>query len=59
MQIRLGLRYTTLLITCHSQTQGDNAVSGPTVNLAFRRLQPKRTKIRKIQQGMENEGTWK
>ena len=59
MQNRLGLCYTTLLLNCRRQTQGDNAVSGPTVNLAFRILQPKRTKIRKIQQGMENEGTWK
>ena len=41
MQNRLGLRYTTLLINCHLQTNGDNAVSRSTVNLAFRRLQPK------------------
>ena len=41
MQNCLGLRYTTLLINCHRQTHGDNVVSKSTVNLAFRRLQPK------------------
>ena len=41
MQNRLGLHYTTLLINCHRQTHGDNEVSRSTVNLAFRRLQPK------------------
>ena len=56
MQNILGLRYTTLPINCHLQTHGDNAVSRPTVNLAFRRLQPKITKIQKIQQGTKNEG---
>ena len=40
MQIRLGLRCTTLLINYCRQTQGDNAVSRSTVNLAFRRLLP-------------------
>ena len=59
MQNRLGLRYTTLLINCHRHTLGDNAVSKSTVNLAFRRLQPKIIKIKKIQQGMKNEGKWK
>ena len=59
MQNRLGLRYTTLLINCHCQTHGNNAVSRSTVNLAFRRLQPKITKIQKIQQGTKNEGKWK
>ena len=38
IQNRLGLRYTTLLINCHHQTHGYNAVSKPTVNLDFRRL---------------------
>ena len=38
---RLGLRYTTLLINCNYHTHDNNAVSRSTVNLAFRRLQPK------------------
>ena len=59
IQKRLGLCYTKLLINCHRQTQGDNAVSTHTVNLAFRRLQPKIAKIQKIQQGTKNEGKWK
>ena len=59
MENRLGLRYTTLLINFHRHTHGDNAVSRSTVNLAFRRLQPKITKIQKIQQGTKNEGKWK
>ena len=56
---RLGLLYTTLLINCHRHTNGDNAVIRSTVNLSFRRLQPKIIKIKKIQQGMKNEGKWK
>ena len=56
---RLGLRYTTLLINCHRQTHGDNAVCRSTVNLAFSRLQPKITKIQKIQQRTKNEVKWK
>ena len=59
MKNRLGLRYTTLLINCHSHTHGDNAVSMSTVNLVFRRLQHKITKIEKIQQRVKNEGKWK
>ena len=59
MQNRIGLRYTTLPISFHCHTHGDNAVSRSTVNLAFRRLQPKITKIQKIQQGTKNEGKWK
>ena len=59
MENRLDLRYTTLLINCHRHTHGDNAVIKSTVNLAFRRLQPKITKIQKIQQGTKNEGKWK
>ena len=55
----LGLRYTMLLIHFHRQTYGENAVSRSTVNLAFSRLQPKITKIQKIQQGTKNEGKWK
>ena len=56
MQNRTGLCYTTLLINFHRQTHGENAVSRSTVNLAFSRLQPKMTKIQKIQQGTRNEG---
>ena len=59
MQNRLGLHYTTILINCNCHTYGDNALSKSTVNLAFRRLQPKTTKIQKIQQGTNNEGKWK
>ena len=59
MERRLGLRYTTLLINCHRQTNGDNAMCRSAVNLAFRRLQPKITRIQKIQQGKNNEGKWK
>ena len=59
MENRLGLRYTTLLINCHRDTHGGNAVSRSTFNLAFRRLQPKITRIQKIQQGTKNEGQWK
>ena len=59
MEKRIGLRYTTLLINFHRQENGENAVGRPTVNLAFRRLQPKTTKVQKIQQGIKNEGKWK
>ena len=55
MKNRLGLRCTTLLIYCHSHTHGENAVSRSTVNLAFRRLQPKINKNQKTQQGNKNE----
>ena len=56
MEKRLGLRYKTLLINCHCQTHGDNEVCRSTFNLAFRRFQPKITKIQKIQQGTKNKG---
>ena len=59
MQNCIGLRYTTLLVNCHRHTYGDNAVSRSTVELAFRRIQPKITKIQKVQQGMKNEVKWK
>ena len=59
MERRLGLRYTTLLINCHYKTKGDNAVCRSTTNLAYKRLQPRITKIQKIQQGTKNEGKWK
>ena len=55
----LGLLYTTTLIDFHYQIQGENAVSRSTVNLAFRRLLPKITKIQKIQQGTKNDSKWK
>ena len=59
MQNCLGLRYTFLLINCHNQKQGENAVIRSTVNLAFRRLLPKITKNKKMQQGTKNEVKWK
>ena len=59
MERRLGLRYTTLLINCHLQTNGDNTVCRSTVNLAYRRLLPKTTRVCKMQQGTKNEGKWK
>ena len=59
MQNLLGLRYTTLFINFNHHTHGYNTVSRSTVNLAFRRLQPKITKIQKIQQGTKNELNWK
>ena len=48
-----------LLISCHYQTKGENAVSRSTINLSFRRLQPKIKKLQKIKQGTKNEGKWK
>ena len=59
MQNRLGLCYKTLLISCHLQTHGKNAVSRSTINLSFSIIQPKITKIQKIQQGTNNEGKQK
>ena len=55
MENRLGLRYNPHLINCHRHTHCDNAVSRSTVNLSFRRIQPKITKIQKIQQVTKNE----
>ena len=55
----LGLRYTTLLINCHRQTHGDIAVCRSTVNLAYRRLIPKITRVKKIQRGTNNDGKGK
>ena len=55
----LGLCYPTILINCHCQTNDVNAVCIPTVNLAYRRLQPKITRVQKIQQGKNNKGKWK
>ena len=59
MERRLGLQYTNLLINCHRQKNGDNSVCRSTVNLAYRRLLPKITRVQKIQQGTKNEGKWK
>ena len=59
MQNHIGLRYTTLFINYNCQTQGNNAVNRSTVNLAFRILLLKITKIHKIQQGTKNYGKWK
>ena len=59
MEIRLGLQYTTLLINFHRKTNGDNAVCRSTVNLAYRRLLPKITRVQKNTTGGKNEGKWK
>ena len=59
MENRLGLRYTTHLINCHRYWNGFDALCKSTVNLAFLRLQPKITRIQKIQQCTKNEGKWK
>ena len=56
MENRLGLRYTTHLINCHCRQNSFDAVCKSTVNLAFFRIQPKITRIQKIQQGTKNEG---
>ena len=59
MENKLGLRYTTPIINCHLHHKGFNAVCKYTVNLDSLRLQPKRSRIQKIQQGTKNEGKWK
>ena len=59
MENRLGLSYTTQIINCHRHHRGFNAVCKSTVNLSFLRLQPKITRIQKIQQGTKNRGKWK
>ena len=56
MEKRLGLRYTTHLINFHRYRNGVDSVCKSTVNLAFLRLQPKITRIQKIQQGTNDEG---
>ena len=53
---RLVLRNTTHLINFHRHHNGFDAVCKSTVNLAFLRLQPKITRIQKIQQSTNNEG---
>ena len=59
MENRLGLRYTTQLINCHRYRNGFDALFKSTVNLAFLILQPKITRIQKIQQGTNNEDKFK
>ena len=59
MERCIGLRYTTLLINCHHQTNGDNAVCRSTANLAYRRLLHKITRIQKNPTREKNEGKWK
>ena len=49
LENRLGIRYTTHLINCHRHHNGFDALCKSTVNIAFLRLQPKRTRIQKIQ----------
>ena len=56
MENRPGIRYTTHLINFHRHHNGFDAVCKSTVNLAFLRLQPKMTRIQKIQQGTKNKG---
>ena len=58
MQNCICLHYKTLIISCHCQTQGENAGSRSTVNLSFRRLIPKIQKNYKIQQTTKNVGKW-
>ena len=55
----LGLCYKTPLINCPRHTHGDYSGSSSTINLVFRRLQHKITKIQRINQGIKNEGNWK
>ena len=59
MENRLGHTYTTKNIHYHRHQNGFDAVCRSTVNIAFLRLQPKITRIQKIQQGTKNEGKWK
>ena len=59
MENRLGITYTTKLLNCHRHQNCFDAVCRFTVNIAFLRLQPKITRIQKIQQGTKNEGKWK
>ena len=55
----IGLRYTTSLINFHCKTQGFDAVCKYTVNIYFKIIQPKRTKIQKIEKITKNGGKWK
>ena len=56
IESNLRLRYKTHLINHHRHHEGFNAVCKSTVNIAFLRIQHKRTKIKKIQQGTKNDG---
>ena len=56
---KLGLQYTTHIINCHFHHKGFNAVCKSIINLSFLRIQPKRIRIQKNQQGAKNEGKWK
>ena len=59
MERRLVLRYTPLLINYYRQTNGDNAVCRPTVNLAYRRLLPLiLQEFIKYNKEQKNEGKW-
>ena len=51
MENHIGIQSTAI-----TTTKGFNAACNCTVNLEFLRLQPKRTKMQNIQQGMKNEG---
>ena len=59
MERPLGILYTTILINFHLQTKGDDTVCRSTVNFDYRRLQPRITRIKKIQHGTKNEVKWK
>ena len=59
MENRPGLRYATQLINFRRHQNGVDAVCKCTVNLAFLRLQPKITRIQKIQKDTKNDGKWK
>ena len=59
MENKLGLCYTIHLINFHFHQNFFNAVCKSTVNLDFLILQPKRSRIQKIQQGTKNYGKWK
>ena len=59
MKKTLGICYTTHLINCNRHHKGFNALCKSTFNLAFFRLQPKRTRIQKSQQGTKNDGRCK
>ena len=45
MEKNFGLCYTTHLVNCHRHHKGFNAVCKSAVNIAFLRLQPKRTRM--------------
>ena len=59
MENILGLRYTSHLINFHCHQNGFDAVCKSTVNIDFLIIQPKITRIQKVQQGTNNEGKWK